>query len=183
MKILITLIFAYFIFMILSGYPDCRRFLRRPRGKEIIFLLSACVFNCAAFCLLRDPLPAVIFIPVFAAVSYTDMKLMEISDSAVLITAAVSVYCEGSANIVYAAAAAGFLTLFSLYGKIGFGDVKLISAFTLYAGELIFVSLAAASSLALLYTVFRKNRHDLPVPFAPFLCVGFILILFLKEAV
>ena len=66
------------------------------------------------------------------------------------------------------------LTLFSLLELIGFGDVKLISAISLYVGQNVFYGLLISSLSCMIYFLITKKRY---VYFGPYLSLGFILVL------
>lgn len=71
------------------------------------------------------------------------------------------------------------------HNGIGFGDIKLLSATTLYYGIInSYVALFIASLLGIIFIFLTKNGNyhsRLKLPFAPFICIGYGFVSLLKR--
>ena len=119
-----------------------------------------------------------ILMPIFYLASAADIKHGEIPDlcSAVIVCTAIlfSSYYVSTASI------AAMLCIFCVrFGWLGAGDAKLIIAFTLFRGNGILAAMWSASLVCILFSVLIKNEKR-RIPFAPFLCMGFMLCLLLS---
>lgn len=118
-----------------------------------------------------------LLMPFFYLASAVDLKTGEIPDlcSAVLFCSAL---LFSSVHMPDACIASMICIFCVRFGWLGAGDAKLIAAFTFLSGSSIVFALWSASVFCILYSLFRKEkkRH---IPFAPFLCLGFLLCLFL----
>ena len=86
----------------------------------------------------------------------------------------------------------GFVLLFALYmvapNKVGAGDVKLAGLVGLMTGlPVVFVSLLLTviigSISILLLVAFRRGRISGSIPYAPFLCIGAIISLWVGDGI
>ncbi len=64
--------------------------------------------------------------------------------------------------------------ILSMVGLLGFGDVKLMAAWTFAHGRLILAGLTTACWLCLLYCLAGRRKKQ--IPFAPFLAFGFLFV-------
>lgn len=120
-----------------------------------------------------------IILPVFYLAVFCDIRKGEIPDLCwiVLLTFAIlfkqDLYLNGMLTVL----AAG--TLMSLLSWVGFGDVKMTAVWTLMYGKSTLLALSAACFLCLFAYLFRNKRNTSEIRFAPFLCSGFLISLFL----
>lgn len=73
------------------------------------------------------------------------------------------------------------------YNGIGFGDIKLFFATTLYYGFIVsYFALFIATVLGILFLLAKKIFGDFDykrIPFAPFICFGYGVVLLIKRVV
>ena len=115
-----------------------------------------------------------LLMPLLVYISWYDYRTMEIPDAGWSLISLQAL--AGRPDYVWALAVFAVLSLFSLAGVLGFGDVKLCAAMALRCGMRILCVLVIASGLALLYCITKKEIH-VRIPFAPFLCLGFVFVL------
>ena len=112
--------------------------------------------------------------PLLVYISWHDIQTMEIPDAGWILISLFAL--AGRPSYFWAIAVFTVLSLFSIAGVLGFGDVKLTAAMALLIGMRILAALQIASSLALLFFLVKKGTL-LRIPFAPFLCLGFAVFL------
>lgn len=115
----------------------------------------------------------ILLVPLFLFISAADIRTMEIPDAGWITVTVLAVLQDPH----YEWAAAVFLILlpFSLKDMLGFGDVKLCTAMAMFAGFRIIPILQAASLAALLLILIKKGSR-VRIPFAPFLCIAFLIV-------
>ena len=116
-----------------------------------------------------------LLMPLLVYISWHDIQTMEIPDAGWILISLFAL--AGRPSYFWAIAVFTVLSLFSIAGLLGFGDVKLTAAMALLIGMRILAALQIASSLALLFFLVKKGTL-LRIPFAPFLCLGFAVFLF-----
>ena len=111
-------------------------------------------------------------VPLLLLASSTDTACGEIPDLASIGITVLSFLQQ--TRYPYTAATVFILfTICSLFEKIGFGDVKLITAWTFMRGLRILYALPIACVLVLV--IYPYNEKERRIPFAPFLSIGFLL--------
>ena len=129
------------------------------------------------------PLGGVVFGVCLAGLAYADIRWGLLPDRLVALLAATAVIPwlggQGSGMEALGGSGCGACLLWLLRwlsrGGLGWGDVKLIAAVSLHLGADIFRSLIIACILCLGYAVWKKESLPAEIPFAPFLCIGFML--------
>ncbi len=84
---------------------------------------------------------------------------------------------HGCAHLIPALLLSLVLGVFAYYHMFGWGDVKLIGAFAVLCGTDTLYGLLLASSVCLCFNVWKKESPDAEIPFAPYLWIGFMLVL------
>ncbi|MBE6128548.1 MAG: prepilin peptidase [Erysipelotrichaceae bacterium] len=116
----------------------------------------------------------ILLLPVLLWISLSDIRTMEIPDTGWFIIALLAVMTRPF--WLYGAGVFLLLLPFSMKDLLGFGDVKLCTAMALLAGWRTVIVLETASLLALLFFAYKKGSCQ-KIPFAPFLCSGFLAAL------
>lgn len=140
--------------------------------REIVSILFCSTFTWLS--LRKQPVSSTLFcIPFFYLAGATDYRCGEIPDMSWLGILFLSfLYREW--NWTWALLVFVCLLVFAHFNWLGFGDVKLISAWTLFCGWHILQTLFLASILALLVRVITKKENE-TIHFAPYLCLSFCL--------
>ena len=141
------------------------RLTRRERFLLVAASLAAAVLNpTSAFA--RE-------VPVLLYAAMIDRRTGEIPDLCAILLAAGAfgqpAHCPLAA--FYVLLLTGIL---SMVGLLGFGDVKLMAAWTFAHGRLILAGLAAACWPCLLCCLTGRRKKQ--IPFAPFLAFGFLFV-------
>ncbi len=157
-------LFSFLCGLLCAVFPDFRDTSFR-RGCFPLF---------AAALLPRLSEPASLVLPVLIAASVCDMRTGQIPDTCHLLFV-VTAYRSGVLYVNDALICFGLLSCLALTGRLGFGDVKYVSAMVLLYGRTGFLILPAACTAALPYCLLRKRSAD--IPFAPFLSVVFFILL------
>ena len=154
-----------FLLLYAFGYPGFR-----PSVFSVFASLAA------AFCITLLPLSPFPFC-LLAAIGIADQRTGEIPFLFTFLFA-LYVICADRFYVIEALSVFAVLTGFSLAGKLGFGDVGLISLFVLQTGVYAAAATLSASLLCLAVNI-TKRGSDVPIPFGPYLCFGFLLTLWL----
>ena len=168
---------------LLLSYPEYFRNFLHPHRDDAAVLLSAAVICIIQwiFCG-KVTEQTVLLTPLLAAGSAQDLQRREIPDLCPILMIIVSWKFICPEGFLTAALFSAVLSLFARNGMMGFGDVKLIAAFSLSAGTHVFTATAFASFLVLITSAVKKEPPERQIPFAPFLSAGFILVLFIEAA-
>lgn len=78
----------------------------------------------------------------------------------------------------------GIILYFITKGSIGGGDIKLLSALGLLVGYyniyiVVFLSFSIAALFGIVRIIFKKANTKTPIPFGPFIALGFFIISFI----
>ena len=153
------------------------------KSIPINYFISELVFGlCSLFIYLIDPsiiylLNCLITLSLVYIATVCDIKTQEIPDIVpigfliVILLTCPTIDYKLSLIILFVG------SIFSLLGKIGYGDIKLISIWTLYISDGIFLLLFIASFCCLFWSL-ANNKKDAPISFAPFLCIAYLIIHF-----
>lgn len=137
--------------------------------KEQILLV--CASLAAAFVC-----PGTLFaaeVPVLLYAAMIDRRTGEIPDLCAIL---LLIFALGE-PVHYFSAAFGVLVLTGLLavaGLLGFGDVKIMAAWTIAHGRMILSALSVSCWLCLLYCFTHRRKKQ--IPFAPFLAFGFLFV-------
>lgn len=99
-----------------------------------------------------------LLMPLLVYISWHDIRTMEIPDAGWILISLFAL--AGRPSYFWAIAVFTVLSLFSIAGMLGFGDVKLIAAMALLIGMRILAALQIASSLALLFFLIRYFQRN-----------------------
>ncbi len=124
----------------------------------------------AACCLFIPALAPMLFIA-----SLSDIRSSQIPDTCSLLIVLSGLCSTGVKSAGWACITLILFSFFAMREMLGWGDVKLIAAVSLHLGADIFRSLIIACILCLGYAVWKKESLPAEIPFAPFLCIGFML--------
>ena len=168
---------------LLLSYPDYQKSFPDPdRYDAAVLLFSALVCLCQWVICRALSVRTVLTVPVLAASSLQDLKRREIPDLCHILIILLNLRSVSPEGIYTAVFTFAVLSVFSRKGMMGFGDIKLIAAFSQSAGTRVFTATACAALLVLITAVLKKDPPERQIPFAPFLTAGFILVLFLEAA-
>lgn len=171
-------VYAFLVLWIIPYYPRYRGFIH---GRKI--QIPACMLCAAALISLivlmsyekRDTL--ILLFPLLITISYVDWRDQEIPDLPVVI-----ILLFGLAQNHDSFPLAAFLSVivcmpFVLGGKLGMGDAKLMGVMIMVNQTAAAAGFIAASLLCLAHHHFKKESSLTKIPFAPYLCTGFLTML------
>jgi leader peptidase (prepilin peptidase) / N-methyltransferase len=148
-----------------------------------IYSVSDTAFNVVKFCFLTG---------ILIAASALDIKKKLISNKLIIFSFSVGIlinFISLDFSKVFDAFLALIITgsvLLILYfvsrGSIGIGDIKLISCMSIFLGlqaiiSVFFIAVVLSGLAGLVLLLFKAVRRKGTIPFAPFLLVGFIIML------
>ena len=168
------IIFSILLHWIIPFYPRCRSCLNL-RDADLPWILTGLLVSVLA----REQ-PEVIrySLPLMMNIAYADSRYMEIPDSCQFL---LFLYAVSASDRIPFASYLIFIagTTAALSGMTGFGDVKLIFTLSVLFRESVWLILLTASLSCLLVLMVRKKPAGQPVPFAPYICFGFLVTVFL----
>ncbi|WP_459129979.1 prepilin peptidase [Guggenheimella bovis] len=112
-------------------------------------------------------------------ISIEDLKSKTIPNEWVALLALVNVFRTNNFISAIISFLIAVLIYFLFYGKLGFGDVKLLFALVLWKGsplEIVAFSFLSAGLLSIVLLIFKVLDRKSSIPFGPFLCLGALLI-------
>ena len=176
---LLEFVYAFLVLWIIPYYPRYRSFIH---GRKI--QIPACMVCAAALISVivlvsyekRDTL--ILLFPLLIAVSYVDWRDQEIPDLPVALMLFFGLARNHDSFPLAAFLAVIICLPFVIQGKLGMGDAKLMGVMVMVNQTAAAAGFAAASLLCLAHHQFKKESSLTKIPFAPYLCTGFLTMLF-----
>ncbi len=179
------LFFIFYIFLVLWILPFYPRF----RNSVLAPVLHICVCILCAMSLesiiiliaYEKAVKLCLLIPLLIVCTYTDLKHQEIPDTAVILMAVSGFFTTREVPLALMIISFMFLISFFVFRMIGFGDLKLMEAMIMCAKMNALIGFIIASLLCLAVNVLQKkgSHENHKIPFAPYLCAGFLITLLL----
>lgn len=158
-------VFSMILGLLSVRYPSYRTCSEYDLPAGFMFALCSFLLKCHV----SHPL----LIPVCLFAAAADLRTGEIPDLSSLLILIYAAYCRVfdpfSVIILFVT------TLLSINQMLGFGDVKLLSAWSVLFGSGTLKAVMTASFAALPFALL--NRKTRQIVFAPFLCIGFLFCL------
>ena len=158
--------FIYLVLILLYGrlFPQ-----DRLTHRERFLLISAAITAAAV----KPASAFALEVPVLLYAAMIDRRTGEIPDLCAVLLAA-GAFGQPEHWLLAAFYVLVITGLLSMGGLLGFGDVKLIAAWTFAHGRLIMAGLTTACWPCLLYCLMGRRKKQ--IPFAPFLAFGFLFV-------
>ncbi|MBQ6488920.1 MAG: prepilin peptidase [Solobacterium sp.] len=158
-------VFSMILGILSVRYPSYRSCSAYELMTGMLFVLALFLLGCHV--------KQAFLVPVCLFSAIADLRTGEIPDLCSVLILGYAVYCRifdpGCLIIIFVT------TLLSINHMLGFGDAKLLTAWSVLFGLSTCQAVSIASFAALPFALF--NRKTRQIVFAPFLCIGFLFCL------
>ena len=171
-------VYVFTILWIIPYYPSYRSFIRGGWKQPLACLVCSAAILSVLILVSYDHLNEMLFmVPLLIVCMYVDWRDQEIPDFPVLLMYVYGVFFPEYHHTFSMIFCCLVLFPFTWSEMLGIGDLKLMCAMALIAGWIAALGFAAGSLFCIIHHFVKKESPDTKIPFAPYLCSGFLITL------